>query len=49
MILSAEEVFRHGSFPEYTYVSRKSKNSELPYEFRLAQAVKVSGFLTSLV
>lgn len=49
MILSAEDVFRPGSFPEYTYVSRKSKNSELPYEFRLAQAVKVSGFLTSLV
>lgn len=48
-MLSAEEVFRPGAFPEYTYVSRKSKNSDLPYEFRLMQAVKVSGFLTSLV
>lgn len=28
MILSAEDVFRPGSFPEYTYVSRKSKKSQ---------------------
>lgn len=49
MELRAEDVFRPGSFPEYTYVSRKSAFSDLPYEFRLNQAIKVSGFLTSLV
>lgn len=49
MGLRAEDVFRPGSFPEYTYISRKSTVSNLPYEFRLSQAIKVSGFLTSLV
>ncbi|MCI9137206.1 MAG: ATP-binding protein [Lachnospiraceae bacterium] len=49
MELKAEDVFRPGAFPEYTYISRKSAVSNLPYEFRLNQAIKVSGFLTSLV
>lgn len=49
MTLKAEDVFRPGAFPEYTYISRKSGISDLPYEFRLMQAIKVSGFLTSLV
>ena len=49
MELKAEDVFRPGAFPEYTYISRKSGVSDLPYEFRLMQAIKVSGFLTSLV
>lgn len=49
MELKAEDVFRPGAFPEYTYISRKSAVSDLPYEFRLMQALKVSGFLTSLV
>lgn len=49
MGLRAEDVFRPGAFPEYTYISRKSAVSNLPYEFRLSQAIKVSGFLTSLV
>jgi hypothetical protein len=49
MKLRAEDVFRPGAFPEYTYISRKSTISDLPYEFRLMQAIKVSGFLTSLV
>ncbi|MCI8731988.1 MAG: ATP-binding protein, partial [Lachnospiraceae bacterium] len=49
MGLKAEDVFRPGAFPEYTYISRKSTVSDLPYEFRLMQAIKVSGFLTSLV
>lgn len=49
MGLRAEDVFRPGAFPEYTYISRKSAVSDLPYEFRLMQAIKVSGFLTSLV
>ena len=49
MTLRAEDVFRPGAFPEYTYISRKSAVSNLPYEFRLTQAIKVAGFLTSLV
>lgn len=49
MKLKAEDIFRPGAFPEYTYVSRKSLISGLPYEFRLNQAIKVAGFLTSLV
>lgn len=49
MELRAEDVFRPGAFPEYTYISRKSKTSDLSYEFRLKQAIRVSGFLTSLV
>lgn len=49
MDLKAEDVFRPGAFPEYTYISRKSAVSNLPYEFRLMQAIKVMGFLTSLV
>ena len=49
MKLRAEDVFRPGAFPEYTYISRKSAVSDLSYEFRLTQAIKVSGFLTSLV
>ncbi len=48
-MLKAEDIFRPGAFPEYTYVSRTSANSGLTYEFRLNQAIKVSGFLTSLV
>ncbi len=48
-MLKAEDVFRPGAFPEYTYVSRTSALSGLTYEFRLNQAIKVSGFLTSLV
>ena len=49
MALRAEDVFRPGAFPEHTYISRKSAVSNLSYEFRLMQAIKVSGFLTSLV
>lgn len=49
MALRAEDVFTPGAFPEYTYISRKSAVSDLSYEFRLMQALKVSGFLTSLV
>ncbi len=48
-MLKAEDIFRPGAFPEYTYISRTSANSGLTYEFRLNQAIKVSGFLTSLV
>ena len=49
MALRAEDVFRPGSFPEYTYISRNSTIANLSYELRLRQAIQVSGFLTSLV
>lgn len=49
MDLKAEDVFRPGAFPEYTYISRTSILSNLSYEMRLQQALRVSGFLTSLV
>ncbi len=44
----AEDVFCPGAFPEYTYISRKYAISNLPYELRLMQAIKASGFLTSM-
>ena len=49
MKLKSEDIFRPGAFPEYTYISRNSGVSDLSYEFRLMQAIKVSGFLTSLI
>ena len=49
MALKYEDVFRPGSFPEYTYISRRSAISDLSYEFLLEQAIKVSGFLISLI
>lgn len=49
MALKCEDVFRPGAFPEYTYISRRSAVSDLSYEFLLEQAIKVSGFLISLV
>lgn len=47
--LLAEQVFKPGSFPEYTYVSRKSLDIGIDYEVRLKQALKIAGFLTSVV
>ena len=47
--LLAEQVFKPASFPEYTYVSRKSKDLNIDFELRLKQAIKISGFLTSIV
>ena len=38
MGLRAEDVFRPGAFPEYTYISRKSAISDLPYEFQIGRA-----------
>ena len=43
MKLKSEDVFRLGTFLEYTYISRKSAVSDLSYEFRLNQVIKVSG------
>lgn len=47
--LLAEQVFKPGSFPEYTYVSRKSLDLNVDYELRLKQALKISGCLTSII
>lgn len=47
--LLAEQVFKPGAFPEYTYVSRKSTDLDIDYELRLRQALKVSGYLTSII
>jgi hypothetical protein len=47
--LLAEQVFKPGAFPQYTYVSRKSPDLNVDYELRLKQALKISGCLTSIV
>jgi len=47
--LKAEQVFRPGSFPEHTYISRISEDTGFDYEIRLRQALSTSGFMTSIV
>lgn len=47
--LLAEQVFKPGAFPKYTYVSRMSPELNFNYELRLIQALKISGCLTSIV
>lgn len=47
--LKPEEVFKPGLFPEYTYISRMSPEVMFSYEFRLEQALKTSGYLTSII
>lgn len=47
--LLAEQIFKPGSFPQYTYVSRKSLDIGIDYELRLKQALKISGCLTSII
>ena len=47
--LLSEQIFKPGSFPEYTYVSRKSLDIGINYEVRLKQALKISGCLTSII
>ncbi len=45
----SEQVFKPGSFPEYTYVSRISPELKVEYEIRLKQALKIAGCLTSII
>lgn len=45
----SSEVFKPGTFPEHTYVSRLSAESAYTYEFRLEQALNTAGFLTSII
>lgn len=49
MGLKAENVFKPGAFPEYTYVSRNYENTGIPYELRLKQALRTAGCLTSII
>jgi len=48
-LLKSEEVFKPGSFPEHTYISREFASPNISYELRLKQALKTSGCLTSLI
>jgi len=47
--LKSYEVFKPGLFPEYTYISRISSEVMFSYEFRLEQALKTPGYLTSII
>lgn len=47
--MKAENIFKPGAFPEYTYVSRNYENTGISYELRLKQALRTSGCLTSII
>ncbi len=49
MDIRAEDVFKPGAYPKYTYVSRNYENTGFSYELRLKQALKISGCLTSII
>lgn len=49
MQLKAENVFKPGAFPKYTYVSRNYENTGISYELRLKQALRTAGCLTSII
>ena len=49
MSLKAENIFKPGAFPKYTYVSRNYENTGISYELRLKQALRTAGFLTSII
>ncbi|WP_248562209.1 ATP-binding protein [Niallia sp. NCCP-28] len=49
MRLRSNEVFKPGTFPEYTYVYRKSSDFGFTYELRLQQALNTPGYLTSII
>lgn len=49
MTLKAENIFKPGAFPEYTYVSRNYENTGISYELRLKQALRTAGCLTSII
>lgn len=49
MRLKAENVFKPGAYPEYTYVSRNYEDTGISYELRLKQALRTAGCLTSLI
>ena len=43
------EVFKPGTYPEMTYVSRESKGTKYTYEERLQQSLAIDGYLTYIV
>lgn len=43
------KVFKPGTFPDITYVSRKSGTAQYSYEERLQQSLSIDGFLTYIV
>ena len=43
------KVFKPGTFPDITYVSRKSGTMQYSYEERLQQSLSIDGFLTYIV
>lgn len=47
--LLAEDVFKPGAFPKYTYISRKSEELDTNFELRLKFSLKLAGYLTSIV
>ncbi|MFD2760900.1 ATP-binding protein [Lentibacillus juripiscarius] len=47
--LRSNDVFKPGSFPKYTYVSRMSAGFNFTYELRLTQAMNTPGYLTSII
>ena len=49
MINKFSEVFKPGTFPEMTYVSRHSKHTQYTYEERLKQSLAIDGYLTYIV
>ena len=49
MPLKAENIFKPGAFPEYTYVSRNYENTGISYELRLKQALRTAGCLISVI
>ena len=49
MDIRAEDVFKPGAYPEYTYVSRNYENTGISYELRLKQALRIAGCLTSII
>ncbi len=49
MALKAENVFKPGAYSEYTYVSRNYQNTDISYELRLKQALRIAGCLTSVI
>lgn len=44
-----QQVFKPGTYPELTYVVRKSGETKYTYEDRLQQSLKIDGFLTYIV
>ncbi len=49
MEMKFSEVFKPGTYPLMTYVSRRSKGTRYTYEERLEQSLSVEGYLTYII